>query len=425
MLTYFKRYIRRDEMESAPHDMLLAAALGTGLAAAALGVHVLLCGTPETFTLLLAFAALCCVDSFRTAFTNWRARFGNVVTSGMTSAALGTAQVLCFLAAVTSGYKYLTADDLALIARAQHLRVAGSPGRAASTLTSVLERNSDAKKAYEERALAYEASRKFREAFADRAQVVRLASDLDNRIRALEAYRNSIHNCPDQDLQREVEPVVCSDLIEALLKRNRYEDVDRVIAVLPPDSGDGLSFVYRGLLREKQSWGKGIDEFNQAMRVNPKQHLAFWAKSYLLSRSITKEDQGNPFRQYRPPELDKVGRAFLQNQFAGREVPVKEGIRLVADEAIRLARTGCELTDWREPNCLVVLAFAEAQVGHYSEAAKWQKKALEFTEFRQRHGDKARTRLEGYEKGYDLLLDTDLGMPELPPVRGLYKQNLH
>ncbi len=65
--------------------------------------------------------------------------------------------------------------------------------------------------------------------------------------------------------------------------------------------------------------------------------------------------------------------------------------------AIALARTACELTQWRDPGLLDTLAAAYAEAGNFAEAVRWQEKALAMGDFAKDHPD-ALERLALYKK---------------------------
>ena len=53
-------------------------------------------------------------------------------------------------------------------------------------------------------------------------------------------------------------------------------------------------------------------------------------------------------------------------------------IQINAAQAVQLARKACQLTGWNDFSTLDTLATAYAAQGNWSEAVKWQQKAIEF-----------------------------------------------
>jgi hypothetical protein len=65
-------------------------------------------------------------------------------------------------------------------------------------------------------------------------------------------------------------------------------------------------------------------------------------------------------------------------------------------EAVRHATRACDLTRWQKAGFLDTLASAYAELANFSEAARWQEKALGDADFAAASGDKARERLRLY-----------------------------
>jgi tetratricopeptide (TPR) repeat protein len=70
-------------------------------------------------------------------------------------------------------------------------------------------------------------------------------------------------------------------------------------------------------------------------------------------------------------------------------------------KAVEYATKACELTDWENPMIVDTLAAAYAEVGDFTEAVKWQKKAVEFLSEEDPHGilGGVELRLKLYEAG--------------------------
>jgi Flp pilus assembly protein TadD len=78
------------------------------------------------------------------------------------------------------------------------------------------------------------------------------------------------------------------------------------------------------------------------------------------------------------------------------------------------ATRACELSYWKEPRHISILAAAYAEAGEFAKAIEYQKKALSFPEFEKQHGAQVRERLELYthQKPYR---ETDWGLGMVAP----------
>ena len=90
------------------------------------------------------------------------------------------------------------------------------------------------------------------------------------------------------------------------------------------------------------------------------------------------------------------GEAGSYNNLAWLRATCPDGAFRDAAQAVRLARKACQLTGWNDFSTLDTLATAYAAQANWSEAVKWQQKAIEFAPPAQQTDLKRR--LEAFEK---------------------------
>ncbi len=123
------------------------------------------------------------------------------------------------------------------------------------------------------------------------------------------------------------------------------------------------AFHQRGLARaDKRDFGGAISDYNEALRINPQNAGIHNSAAWLLATAPV--------------------------------ASVRNGAR-----AVELARKAAELSKSKDADILDTLAATYAEAANFSEAVRWQEKALEFPEFAKDQGDAARKWLERYRKG--------------------------
>jgi tetratricopeptide (TPR) repeat protein len=131
------------------------------------------------------------------------------------------------------------------------------------------------------------------------------------------------------------------------------------------DPEPAMSFNNRGnVWRLKKDFDKAIADFNESIRLDPKLRLAFSNRAWIWATC---------------PD------AKLRN---GRT-------------AVESATRSCELTKWKEANCMGTLAAAYAEAGDFAKAVEYQEKANKlYTDAQDREKGEERLRLYKHKKPY-------------------------
>jgi Zn-dependent protease len=155
-------------------------------------------------------------------------------------------------------------------------------------------------------------------------------------------------------------------------------------------------YIFRGLAhRAKGDLKQAIADFSQAIEFSP-------TASNYGARAGAERAAGS----YRAAVADYSEAVRLDPQYAPAWNDLawllatcsKDEVRNGA-QALDAAKKACELTGWKQPECLGTLAAAYAEAGQFAEAMEWQKKALESADYRQQHETDALKRLQLYGEG--------------------------
>jgi tetratricopeptide (TPR) repeat protein len=113
---------------------------------------------------------------------------------------------------------------------------------------------------------------------------------------------------------------------------------------------------------DRGEYGKAIADYEQAIRLAPDDGDGYTSLAWLLATCVKDE--------------------------------VRDGKR-----AVQLATKACELSKWKDADCVGTLAAAHAECGDFAEAVKWQKKALKLGFDDKEDAAAAREQLKLYEQG--------------------------
>ena len=140
-------------------------------------------------------------------------------------------------------------------------------------------------------------------------------------------------------------------------------------------------------------YGEAVRDFGEAIRLDPKSHVAFNGRA--VARHLGRQyadalaDYAEAVRLAPNEAHTHANRAWLQATCP--DARFRDGKKAAAG-----ARKACELTEWKDADCVENLAAALAEDGQFEEAVTYQKKALEFPRFENENGVKARERLKLY-----------------------------
>ncbi len=135
----------------------------------------------------------------------------------------------------------------------------------------------------------------------------------------------------------------------------------------PREPGD---FYDRGCCRGTTGlWERAIDDFDQAIRLSPEFARAFVARGTVRWKQ---EEYAKAIADYQEAvRLDPRATPACLRLAAAYGACPEAKLRSPA-RAIATAKRACELSGYRDPDCVQVLAALHAQAGDFEAAVKWQ-----------------------------------------------------
>lgn len=183
-------------------------------------------------------------------------------------------------------------------------------------------------------------------------------------------------------------------------------DLDEAIRLDPQNA---KAFANRGLTRiYKGDPDKALSDLNEAIRLNPRNAIAMghrglaWYTKGNLDRASADYDEAIRLDSQCAQNFDFRGLAWkVRGEYERAIADFSDAIRLdpvrpsalnnlawleatcpkpqcrEGKKAVEHATLACELSAWKNPNRLVTLAAAYAEVGDFPNAVKWTEKAIE------------------------------------------------
>src|SRR5216683_1325448 len=203
---------------------------------------------------------------------------------------------------------------------------------------------------------------------------------------------------------------------------DRLEEYDRAIGdyseALRRDPTDAQTYSNRGrAYRAKKDYDQAVNDFNQAIRLDPQLADAYFHRGNAYK---AKKEYSQAIRDYSEairldpnwpdPYFNRANARRANKEYEQAGSDYRQVIRLDREDAdacsnlawllatcpdskvrdgrkaVEYATKACDLTSWKASYFLSTLAVACAENGEFEQAVKWQKRALESSQYERNEG---------------------------------------
>jgi tetratricopeptide (TPR) repeat protein len=162
--------------------------------------------------------------------------------------------------------------------------------------------------------------------------------------------------------------------------------------------GSAAAHLYRGHLYADHLHDpdQALADFDEAIRLDPSPAMAWYQRGVVHQRRKEYEPAVADLTEAvkHDPQIAQCLNALAWLLATCPEAGFRDGAKAV-EEATR----ACELTAWKNRECLDTLAAGCAEAGRFDDAVKWQKKALEDEHAPEEARKAMQQRLQLYQEG--------------------------
>jgi len=177
-------------------------------------------------------------------------------------------------------------------------------------------------------------------------------------------------------------------------------DYDKAIAdynkAIRLDPNNAEAYKNRGFdYQAKGDYGKAIADYNEAIRLDPNNANAYYNRGAFYS--LVRGDYEKAIADYNETIWLDPKEWHAYNALAWLLGTCIQANFRNGKKAVEYATKACELSEWKRPSSLDMLAAAYAETGDFNQAIKWETKYLETPGLSEKETTNGKSRLALYQ----------------------------